>query len=100
MDLKKFAVRGIIILAVFVALCMFFSGTIRTLTTPKVKLVKAKKGKLEENIEISGKLVFPETEAVKLDLPEGVTLTIDKVDTRVGFEVDEGDAIIMAHVTN
>ena len=100
MDLKKFAVRGIIILAVFVALCMFFSGTIRTLTTPKVKLVKAKKGKLEENIEISGKLVFPEVEQVKLDLPDGVTLTIDKVDTRVGFEVEEGDAIITAHVTN
>lgn len=100
MDLKKFAVHGIIILTVFVALCMFFSGTIRTLTTPKVQLVKAKKGKLEENIEITGKLTFPEVEPVKLDLPEGVTLTIDRVETRVGFEAEEGEPIIMAHVTN
>ena len=33
MNLKRFAVRGIIILAICVALCMFFSGTVRTITT-------------------------------------------------------------------
>lgn len=100
MELKKFAVKGIVVLAVFVALCMFFSGTIRTLTTPKVRLVKARKGKLEENIEITGNLFFPETEAVRPELVDGQTLTIDKVDTRVGFDVDEGDVVIVAHVTN
>ncbi len=100
MDLKKFAVRGIVVLAIFVALCMFFSGTIRTLTTPKVRLVKAKKGKLEERIEVTGKLAFPEKEPVKLTLPENVTLTIDRVETRVGYEADEGDTLIIAHVTN
>ena len=35
MNLKKFAVRGLIVLAVAVALCMFFSGTIKTITTAK-----------------------------------------------------------------
>jgi hypothetical protein len=32
MNLKKFAIRGILFLAIFVALCMFFSGTVRTIT--------------------------------------------------------------------
>ena len=100
MELKKFAVRGIVVLGIFVALCMFFSGTIRTLTTPKVRLVKAKKGKLEERIEVTGQLAFPEKEPVKLALPEGVTLTIDRVDTRVGYSAEEGDTLIIAHVTN
>ena len=58
MDLKKFAVRGIVVLAVFVALCMFFSGTIRTITTPKVKLTSGRRGKLEERTELTGKLAF------------------------------------------
>ena len=35
MKLKKYAIRGLIIFAVVVALCMFFSGTIRTITTAK-----------------------------------------------------------------
>ena len=100
MNLKKIAVRGIIVLAIVVALCMFLSGTIRTLTTPKVRLAKARKGKLEESIEITAKLVFPETEPVKPGMVDGQTLTIDKVDTRVGFEVEEGDVVIVAHVTN
>ena len=99
MDLKKFAVKGMVVLAIFVALCMFFSGTIRTLTTPKVRLVKAKKGKLEERIEVVGRLAFPEKEPVKLTLPEGVTLTVDQVNTRVGYEAEEGDTLIIAHVT-
>ena len=99
MELKKFAIRGIVILAVFVALCMFFSGTIRTLTTPKVRLAKAKKGKMEEKLEITSKLAFPETEPVKPELVAGSTLTIDHVDTRVGYEVEEGDLLITAQVT-
>ena len=39
MKLKKFALRGLIALAVAVALCMFFARTVQTITTPKVKLV-------------------------------------------------------------
>ena len=46
MKMKKFALRGLLILAIVVALCMFFSGTVRTLTTPKVRFAQAKNGKL------------------------------------------------------
>ena len=77
MNLKKFAIRGIVILAVFVALCMFFSGTVRTITTPKVRLTAAKRGKLEERVELACKVAFPEVDEVELPLPEDTTLTID-----------------------
>ena len=58
MKMKKFALRGLLILAIVVALCMFFSGTVRTLTTPKVRFAQAKNGKFEQEIELKGKVVF------------------------------------------
>lgn len=100
MDLKKFAVRGIVILAVCVALCMFFSGTVRTITTPKVKLTTAKRGKLEERIELSCKPAFPEAEEIAVQLPEDLSLTIVKVNTREGYTVMEGDVVAEAKVAN
>ena len=45
MKLKKVAVRGLIVFAVVVALCMFFSGTIRTITTAKVKILTPRQGR-------------------------------------------------------
>ena len=100
MNLKKFAVRGIVILAIFVALCMFFSGTIRTITTPKVQLTSGKRGKLEERIQLSCKLVFPSVEKVEVELPEETTLTILAVNTREGYTVSEGDVVVRAKVSN
>ena len=100
MDLKKFAVRGIVILAVCVALCMFFSGTVRTITTPKVKLTTAKRGKLEERIELSCKPAFPEAEEIAVQLPEDLSLTIVKVNTREGYTVMQGDVVAEAKVAN
>lgn len=66
--MKKMAIKGLVTLAAVVALCMFFSGTIKTISTAKVKLVTAKQGKLEEEIKLSGNLTFPQTEDVKLAL--------------------------------
>ena len=37
MKLKRFALRGLIVLFVAVALCMFFARTVQTITTPKVQ---------------------------------------------------------------
>ncbi len=99
MNLKKFAIRGIIVLAVFVALCMFFSGTIRTITTPKVRLVSARRGKLEERVELSCKLVFSQVERVEMELPEDTTLTITKVNTREGYSVQAGEVVLQARVS-
>lgn len=100
MNLKKFAIRGLAVLAVFVALCMFFSGTIKTITTAKIKTTRAKSGRLEEKTELSGKIAFPEVEHIRFTLGEGQNLTIVKVNTRVGYTAKEGDVIIEARVAD
>lgn len=99
MKLRKFALRGLITVAVCVALCMFFSGTIESITTPKVKLVKASRGKLTQNVELSGEVTYPETQDVRMALPAGQTLTILKVNVRPGYPVKAGDAVIEAEIT-
>ena len=76
MRFRKFALRGIIILAVVIALCVLFSGTIRSLTTPKVRFAPVKQGKFESVTELSGKVVFPEVEEIVLNVPEDATLTV------------------------
>ena len=100
MNLKKFAIRGIVILAICVALCMFFSGTVRTITTPKVRLTTAKRGKLEERVELACKPAFPEVEGISFPIDGDVTLTIVKVNTREGYTVQEGDVLVEAKVAN
>ncbi len=99
MKLKKFALKGLAILTVVLALCAFFSGTIRTITTPKVQLTQPRMGKLEEKIELSGKVYFPETVAVSPELDEDITLTVKKVNTRAGYTVEKGDVLVEAEVT-
>lgn len=100
MNLKKFAVRGIISLAVFVALCMFFSGTVRTITTPKVRLTAPKRGKMEERIELAFKPSFPDVEKITPPLADEMTLTVVKVNTREGYTVTAGEVLYEAKVTN
>lgn len=100
MNLKKFAIRGIVFLAVFVALCMFFSGTVRTITTPKVRLYTPKKGKLEERIKLTCKPAFPNAEPVSFALSDGFTLSIVKVNSRAGYTVKAGEVIVEAKVAD
>ena len=100
MNLKKFAIRGIVFLAVFVALCMFFSGTVRTITTPKVRLFAPKKGKLEERIRLSCKPAFPSTEPVSFPLSDGISLSIVTVNSRPGYPVKAGEVIVEAKVAD
>lgn len=100
MNLKKFAVRGLVITAVVVALCMFFSGTIKTITTAKIKTTQAKSGRLEEKTSLSGKLVFPEVDPIGFDLEQGQTLQITKVNARVGYDVKAGDVVVEARVAD
>ena len=99
MKLKKIAVRGLICVAVAVALCMFFSGTIENITTPKVKLIRPSRGKLTEKVELSATLVYPDAEEQRIDLPAGQTLTIARVNVRPGYAVKAGDVVIEAAVT-
>ena len=98
--MKKFAIKGLVTVAVFVALCMFFSGTIKTITTAKVRLVSAKTGKLEERIKLKGKLVFPETKEIVVEgLGDAHTLVITRVRVTPGRQVKAGDVLFEAEVS-
>ena len=56
MKLKRFALRGLITLAVMVAVCMFFSRTVQSITTPKVQLITAEKGRFEEKLNCTAQV--------------------------------------------
>lgn len=100
MKLKQFALRALIVLAIVIALCMFFSGTVRTITTPKVKIVTTKEGKLEQTAELNAKLTFPESEPFRMEEAMEVTLLVERVFVREGYSVKEGDLIFTATITD
>ncbi|HIU16598.1 MAG TPA: hypothetical protein IAC49_09085 [Candidatus Ventricola intestinavium] len=98
--MKKWAIKGLVTLAAVVALCMFFSGTIKTISTAKVKLVTARQGRLEEEVKLSGQLTFPQTEEIKLAGLEGdQSVTITRVRVAKGRHVKEGDVLFEAEVS-
>ncbi len=98
--MKKMALRGLVILAAAVALCIFFSGTVRTLTTPKVRYAQVKMGKFEQSTSLTGKVVFPETEEIRIQVPEGMLLTVTRVKASAGDKVKAGDLLLAAKVTD
>lgn len=100
MNLKKFAIRGLIVTAVVVALCMFFSGTLRTITTAKVKLTKPRTGKLEEKTELTGKIAFPVTDGLRVELPEGTNMLVTKVNTRAGYTCEAGEVLVEGRIAD
>lgn len=98
--MKKWAIKGLVTLAAVVALCMFFSGTIKTISTAKVKLVTAKQGKLEEEIKLSGQLTFPQTEEIKLTgLEDDQSVTVKRVRVAKGRKVKAGDVLFEAEIS-
>ncbi len=98
MKLKKIAMRGLIILAVTVALCMFFARTVQTITTPKVSLVSAQSGRLEIKMNFSGEVYFPEQEEFILKDAAKTSVTVKAVYVGPGHWVDEGDVIFTTEV--
>lgn len=98
--MKKFALRGMVILAAAVALCIFFSGTVRTLTTPKARFAQIRTGKMEQEIDLTGKVVFPEEEELTYSIPEGMTLTVTRVHVTAGSKVKAGDPLVSTRVTD
>lgn len=99
MTLKKFALRGMIVLAAVIALCVLFSGTFRTLTTPKVSMEHAKNGKLESSTVLMGKVVFPEEEEMNIQVPEDLSLTVQRLYVTPGQRISKGEKMIAAEVT-
>ncbi len=98
--MKKWAIRGLVTLSVVVALCMFFSGTIKNLTTAKVRIAVPKIGRLEEEIALKGTLTFPETYDVKPLLENGESLIVTRLTVANGYHVTKGDPLLETEVEN
>ena len=93
MKLKKFAIRGLIVLAIGVALCMFFARTVLRITTPKVSLAEAQNGRLDHRIALVAKLYFPDPEPMFFEEAAQYSVNISRVYIRSGFPVKEGDLL-------
>ncbi len=98
--MRKFAIRAMAVLAVIVALCMFFSGTIRTITTAKVRFTNARQGKFEMNTDLTGKINFGDTEEITLNVPADAALTVRRIFVIAGQQVEAGDELFSATVTD
>lgn len=93
---KQKALKALAILAAVIALCMFFSRTVQTITTPKVQRVSPTKGKLEDKIPLSAQVYFPQAEEVVIDGAAELHLTVSQVKVKVGAQVKKGDVIFTA----
>lgn len=98
MKLKRFALKGLIVLAVVVALCMFFARTVQTITTPKVQLVTGTTGKFEQDMDFSAQVDFPETEEIVLEDAAKSSITVEKLYVQPGHWVEEGETIFTARM--
>jgi multidrug efflux pump subunit AcrA (membrane-fusion protein) len=96
MKLKRIALKGLIILAVTVALCMFFAKTVLTITTPKIQIVQASRGRLEQKIILRGQVYFPETTDHILSDAVKSNIVVDKVYVRPGHHVKAGETLFTA----
>ena len=99
MKAKKIAIKGLIALAVLVAVCIFFSGTIRTIATAKVKITQPRSGKLTQTVELTGALNFPVEEEIYISGSADIVVEVKSVKVEVGYEVEEGDVIFTGQVS-
>ncbi len=98
MKLKRFAMKGLIVLAVVVALCMFFARTVQTITTPKVQIVTGSTGRFEQELKFTAKVEFPEKEDIILEDAAKSNIVIDKLYVQPGHWVTAGGTIFTAHL--
>lgn len=96
MKLKRFALRGLIVLFVAVALCMFFARTVQTITTPKVQLVSASSGRFEEKMNFTATVYFDKTEEITVEEAKDMAITVDRIYVKPGHYVEKGDIIFTA----
>lgn len=97
---KAKALKALIVLLVVVALCMYFSRTIQTITTPKVKLVTATQGRVEQKLGVTAQPYFPVKTEVTLSMAAEYPIVVDKVYVRAGLYVHAGDTLFTATITD
>ncbi len=100
-SLRKMAGKGLVILLSVLLICIFFSGTLKTLTTPKVRIASLSNGKLKDTVTLTGTFHVLETEEIGLEeYPENVTMTVKEVYAFPGQQVQTGDALFAVEVAD
>lgn len=98
---KRRATRGFLILIIVLLICVFLSGTLKTIYTANVYTTIPTFGRLKESIHASGFLSFTESEGYpQISMPDGVILTIKRVYVAPGLKVKEGDLLAEACVSD
>lgn len=100
MNKKNKVLKALLVLAVVIAVCMYFSRTIQTITTPKVKLVQAATGRIEQKLAVTAKPYFPVKTEITLNKAKDYPITVDKVYVKVGLYVEEGDTLFTATIND
>lgn len=99
--MKKAAIKGLVILGSIVLLCVFFSGTLHTITTAKVQTARARNGRLESELTLTGSLKWPETESLAVEgMTDNDTLIIRRLPVSAGSWLREGDLIAECAVSS
>ncbi len=99
--MKKAAVKGLIILVGVVLVCVFFSGTLHSITTAKVQMTKAKTGKLTSEISMTGSLFWPAAESIFVPGMTGEdTLILRRLRISTGSWVKAGQIIAECEVSD
>ncbi len=100
MNKKGKALKALLIFALVVALCMYFARTIQTITTPKVKLVQASQGRIEQKLKVNAAPYFPVKTEITLNKAADFPVRVDKVYVKVGLFVEVGDTLFTATLTD
>lgn len=95
---KQKALKALLILAGVLALCMFFARTVQTITTAKIRKITTTRGRLEDQINLTGEVYFSASEPVFIQDAKTLAMSIDKVLVREGYYVKEGDELFRASV--
>lgn len=100
MSRKNKALKWLLVLCALIAACMYFARTIQTITTPKVKLVQASTGRIEQKTTINAEPYFPVKTELTFPRAKEYPITIDKVYVKAGLYVKEGDTIFTAKLND
>ena len=100
MSKKSKVLKAFLILAAAIAVCMYFSRTIQTITTPKVKLVTADVGRIEQKVAVALSPYFPVKTEITLTKAKDYPITVDKVYVKTGLYVEKGDTILTAVIND
>ena len=98
--MKKVALKGLAVLAGVVLLCLFFSGTLHSVTTAKVRLAVPRMGVMETELSLTGSLYWPETVTLYPELGEQDSLTVLEVHAVKGARVRAGDLLMRCEVAD